>query len=255
MFGTKQISVIDIIGTISTKQQFRNSYNHYEVINQLMDAAENKSVVAVLLRVNSLGGTAGASWELYATIRSLALKKPVYVSISDVCCSGAYLAIAASSRIYSSLMANIGSIGVFMQIPNIEDLADKIGVKISTVKSSSFKDIGNPFRSMTVEERRYIQEQVDCDYASFKDIVLRHRQQITNPDYVCDGKFFTGKDAKDLGLVDVIGTFSDALNTLKNIIGAEKVSYVSQPKGISKLLSKFSGGFQVSLSIPDLFKG
>lgn len=255
LFSTKQILVIDIAGTISTRSQFRNGYNHYEVISQLTKAAEDKNIAAVLLRVNSHGGTAGASWELYSTVRSVSLKKSVYTSISDVCCSGAYLAIAASSRIYSSLMANVGSIGVFMQVPVIEDLADRIGIKMHTVKSSDFKDIGNPFRDITPEERRYIQETVDTDYIAFREIVLRHRQQITNPDYVCDGKFFTGRDAKDLGLVDVIGTFSDALSTLKKVTGTEKVSYVSQPKGISKLLSKLSGGLQVNLNIPDLFKG
>lgn len=256
----KIIGVIDIMGTITAGSKIKNHYDHYDVLTDLVDAMNDKSIQGVLLRVNSPGGTAGASWELYKTIERLSKKKPVYASISDSCCSGAYLAVSPCMQIYASLMANVGSIGVFMAIPNIQDLAEKIGIKQRTIKSGQFKDIGNPFRELTEEEVEYIQEQVDQDYMNFVNTVAKHRPQIMDKheEEVLDGRFFTASLAAEWGFVDVLDTSQQALEDLARITGTdpEETYYYGEPTGIiDKILSKLGGSFEINLSAFDTFKG
>ena len=246
----KKIVVLNIAGTIAgTSHGIREKYDHYDILKKLDEAGDNENVVGVILTVNSPGGTAGASWELYKCIKELNKEKLVYASVSDSACSGAYMAILGCTKIYCSALAAIGSIGVIMQVPNIKEFTDKHGIYMSTTKSGKFKDIGNPFKEMTEEEHEYLQNVINKDHDIFSKLVSEHRQiDPTKFAELTDGRFFNGLEAKELGFVDEIGSFWDCANTLGEQTGAEDIDYIDEPKGIvNKLLARLSTPLSVSL--------
>lgn len=246
----KKIVVLNIAGTIAgTSHGVREKYDHYDVLKELNEASEDENVVGVVLTVNSPGGTAGASWELYKCIQALNEVKPVYAAISDAACSGAYMAILGCTKIYCSALSTIGSIGVIMQVPNVKAFADKHGIYMTTTKSGKFKDIGNPFKEMTEEEREYLQDVVNKDHDIFSKLVSEHRK-IDPAKFaeLTDGRFFNGLEAKELGFVDEIGSLWDCTNALKEKTDAEDIDYVNEPKGIvNKILAKLSMPLSISL--------
>ena len=246
----KKIVVIGIKDTITgSNSGFRDKYDHYSILSKLNKVKEDENVVGVVVTVNSPGGTAGASWELYKCIMDLNEVKPVYASVSDSACSGAYMAILGCTRIYCSVMSMIGSIGVIMQVPNLKEFGEKHGIYINTAKSGKFKDIGNPFREMTEEEHRYLQDTIERDHLVFSNLVLKHRKIDTDKfTELTDGRFFVGAEALELNLVDEIGSLWDCANALKEKTGADEIEYRVQPKGIlNKILAKLSTPITVSL--------
>ena len=253
MFGKKKnITVIDLNGTIGTRKNVSRKYDHSKMTKTLSDLYSDDSVKGVIIRVNSPGGSAGASYELFDLIKKLTEKKTVYASVTDIACSGAYLAIAAVDKIFATPMSIVGSIGVLMELPNFKEVSDKIGFKLNVFKSGEMKDIGNPFRDITAEEKEYIQDILQHDYNTFADIILKYRSGV-NKDYSCDGRFFSGEDGKTLGFVDVLGTFHDALENLKRITSIkENIKYISEDTSFTqKLLSKFN--VNVSLNLDGSF--
>lgn len=254
MFGKKKnITVIDINGAISTHKNVGSKYDHSKMIKTLSDLYSDDSVKGVIIRVNSPGGSAGASYELFDLIKKLTERKTVYATVTDIACSGAYLAIAAVDKIFATPMSIVGSIGVLMELPNFKEVSDKIGFKLNVLKSGRMKDIGNPFRDMTAEEKEYIQDILRHDHNTFTDIILKYRARV-DKNYSCDGRFFSGEDGKTLGFVDALGTFHDALEQLKRIIETEDVKYISEDTSFAqKLLSKLN--INVSLNLDSSFLG
>jgi len=203
----------------------------------------------ILLRLNTPGGTAGASEEVANMLLRVRNKGiPIVATIADVCCSGGYMIACASNYIFSNEMSITGSIGVIMQIPNYQKLADKVGVNFYTIKSGEMKDIGNPVREMTENEKAYLEDSAKRSHELFKKMVRKNRWDGEQKEILEDGTdLFDGRpifadDAVKYGLVDCIGTYYDALGYLLHEIRIDEdeieiVPAIKKKSKLSKLLS------------------
>lgn len=177
------------------------------IVECLDDVKEDKSVRGVILRIDSPGGSAAASEEVYnAVMRLRKSGKKVYTSMGGTAASGGYYIAAASDRIFADASTLTGSIGVIMSGADLSELYKKIGYSPNTIKSGKFKDIGTANRPMTDEERQLLQNMIDDVYNTFLTDVSKGRNipvETLRP--IADGRIFTGKTAKAAGLVDEIG--------------------------------------------------
>lgn len=191
------------------------------LIRQLHEARDDQSVKAILLRINSPGGSAPASQEVGEEIKKIrAGGKLVVTSMGDVAASGGYWLAACSDKIYANPSTLTGSIGVYMPYTNWEELYEKIGVRQEKIKSGPHKDILSPERPMTDEERAIIQTMVDDMYNQFVTIVSEGRKM--EPERVrqlADGRIYTGNQARELGLVDELGNMYDAIDGTAQLAG------------------------------------
>ena len=191
-----------------------------EIIEQLKVAQENSNVKAILIRVNSPGGSAAASQEIYEELKKV--EKPVVVSVSDICASGAYYVACAADKIVANRSSSVGSIGVIMQITNLEGLYEKIGIKYTTIKQGKYKDVGSPDRPLTAEEKKMLEEQTKKIYQQFiSDVAESRRMDIDKVRELATGWVFIGSEAIGLGLIDEIGTYSDAIKLASELGGIE----------------------------------
>ncbi len=202
---------------------------------KLRTLGEKDEVKAIVLEINSPGGSVGAVQELHAQILRLRKekKKPVVALLGDVAASGGYYLAAACDKVIAHPGSLTGSIGVIMEIPNVEGLFAKIGVKMDPVKSGKHKDIGSPTRAMTPEERKILQDLINDAYEQFLGAVGEGRKMdIEKLRPLADGRIFTGRQAKDEGLVDMLGSSTDALRVageLGHIQGTPKLMRVGEP--------------------------
>lgn len=167
------------------------------------------------MRVNSPGGSSAASDEIYRELKKFKKTgKPVVISMGDIATSGGYYISAIADQIYANPSTITGSIGVIMQFKNLQDLYDKLGVDSITFKSGPYKDIGNPDRKLTAEEKELLQNMVDEVYQEFLTAVAEGRSMSKSKvEKLADGRIYNGRKAKKLGLVDEMGTFYDAVKT------------------------------------------
>lgn len=193
-----------------------------ELIEQIHAFADDGKIKAVVLRIDSPGGGVVPSQEIYQAIRALKKKKKVVASMGSVAASGGYLIAVAADRIVANPGSITGSISTVMHYANVEELMKKVGVRSSVVKSGKFKDIGSPTREMTAEERSMIQAIVDDIYDQFVRTIAENRtlplQRIFK---LADGRIFSGRQAKDLGLVDELGGLQDAVLLAGKLSGME----------------------------------
>ena len=193
-----------------------------ELIEQIHAFADDRKIKAVVLRIDSPGGGVVPSQEIYQAIRALKKKKKVVASMGSVAASGGYLIAVAADRIVANPGSITGSISTVMHYANVEELMKKVGVRSSVVKSGKFKDIGSPTREMTAEERSMIQAIVDDIYDQFVRTIAENRtlplQRIFK---LADGRIFSGRQAKDLGLVDELGGLQDAVLLAGKLSGME----------------------------------
>lgn len=206
-----RIAVITIDGVIAGSGDAIDGYvSPLDVRDQLERAQEDDSVKAVVLRVDSPGGTIAASQEIARYVAEC--DKPVIVSSADVNASGAYMVSSQADEIWALPGTAVGSIGVITQIPNVERLLDAVGIEFSVITAGEYKDTGSPYRRLTKEERALIQGQVDEAYDQFIDIVAEGRRMSRSKvESLATGWVWSGAEARRLGLVDKIGTYSDAL--------------------------------------------
>jgi len=185
-----------------------------QIIKQLHEARDDRSVKAVVLRVNSPGGSAAASQEVGEEIKKLrSTGKIVVTSMGDVAASGGYWLAACTDKIYANSTTMTGSIGVYVPYANWEELYKKIGIYQEKIKSGEHKDILSPERAMTSEERAIIQVMVDDIYNQFVLVVAEGRKMdIEQVRKLADGRIYTGNQAKQLGLVDELGNMYDAID-------------------------------------------
>ena len=192
------------------------------IIDQLDQAVEDPSVKAILLRIDSPGGTPAASQEIAMEVARAAEEKPVVVSVGDVAASGAYMIAAQSDEIIASPTSAIGSIGVIMQIPNYEELIDNIGVEFTVLTAGEQKDVGSPFRSITATEAAMLQAEVDVVYNEFIRMVVEGRGMSQEEvEELATGFAWSAVLAKDKGLVDSLGTYNDAVDRAAELGGIE----------------------------------
>jgi protease-4 len=189
------------------------------IMEQLQEVRQDDSIKAVLLRINSPGGSAATSQEIGDEIDKVKAKgKIVVVSMGDVAASGGYWIAAKADKIMANPATMTGSIGVIMETMNIQGLYNKIGVTPQTVKSGVYKDIGSPNRPLTDAERGILQGMVNDIFNQFVDVVAKGRKMDKEKVLkLADGQIFTGKQAQELGLVDELGNYYDAITLTKKM--------------------------------------
>lgn len=209
----------DKVGVVSVNGIIHDSM---EITEQLGDFGRDDSIVAVVLRIDSPGGGVAASQEIYDAVIELKKKKKVVASMGSVAASGGFLIACAADKIVANAGTITGSISAIMQFANFEELLKKIGLKSSVVKSGKYKDIGSPLRDMTPEERKIIQDLIDDIYNQFVDVIVRDRN-ITRKQVVAiaDGRVFTGRQAKEYGLVDYLGDMGSAAKLASQLAGRD----------------------------------
>lgn len=220
--SAKRFSLNDKVGVLPIEGLITDSFK----INQQIDEfAEDSSIVAVVVRINSPGGSVGAAQEIYDAILELKKKKKVVVSMGSIAASGGLLIACAGDKIVANPGTITGSISAIMQFANLEELMKKVGVKSSVVKSGPYKDIGSPMREMTPEEQAIVQELVDDIYNQFIDVIVRNRK-LTREQVaaIADGRVFSGRKAKDYGLVDQLGNM-DAAAKLASVLAGKDGQY------------------------------
>jgi protease IV len=207
-----------------------------DLVRELKSHRENPSVRAVVMRINSPGGVVAPTQELHdAVLRLRQAGKPVVASLGSVAASGGYYVAVACDQIYANPGTLTGSIGVIMQLANVEQLMKKVGVDYVVVKAGQFKDIGNFSRAMTPEERRVMQTLLDDVHGQFIGAVATGRK-LAREEVVrfADGRVFSGVQAKDLKMVDMLGGLEDA------VLGAAKLAGIPTPPNIIQQRRRFS---------------
>jgi protease-4 len=190
------------------------------VVDHLKQAEEDSNVKAVVLRVDSPGGSVVGSDEIYRQV--LAMTKPVVVSMGELAASGGYYVSAPATEIWANPGTLTGSIGVISQFINIGELLEEYGVEVTTIKSGEFKDIGSLFRSMSDKERASWQTIIDETYEEFVQIVAAGRElPVDEARELADGRIYTGRQALELGLVDQLGNLSAATQRAAELGGIE----------------------------------
>jgi len=215
----KGFSLNDKIGVVCVEGVIADSK---EITEQLDDFGKDDSIVAIVLRVDSPGGGVAASQEIYDAVIELKKKKKVVVSMGSVAASGGLLVACAADKIVANPGTITGSISAIMQFANVEELMKKIGVKSSVVKSGQYKDIGTPMREMTPEEKVIIQELVDDIFNQFVDVIVKERKLPREKVVaIADGRVFSGRKAKELGLVDDLGDMASAARLASKLAGKD----------------------------------
>ncbi|MCX7919986.1 MAG: signal peptide peptidase SppA [bacterium] len=229
----KKVVVIEVMGPIYQSQPYIDLLHRYK---------DSPRVRAVILRINSPGGTVGAAQEIYQEVKKLRKEgKIVVASMADLGASGAYYIACAANEIIANPGTLTGSIGVVMEMFNIEELGNKIGLQFTTIKSGKFKDSGSVFRKMTKEEQVYLQQLIDNVQQQFYQVVVDNRKeavrkvmlsqkkervgisdteklQVSTSDIeeyikqLADGRIYTGQQAKEAGLIDGLGNLETAID-------------------------------------------
>ncbi|MDZ4179508.1 MAG: signal peptide peptidase SppA [Coriobacteriia bacterium] len=222
------IALIHVDGVIAgTGSEFDGVITPEAMLDKLGQALADPSVKAILLRIDSPGGTVAASQEIAIEVARASEEKPVIASIGDVGASGAYMIASQCDEIVAAPTAAVGSIGVITQIPNVAGLLDKLGVEFTVLTAGDYKDAGSPFRSMTATETALIQTEVDIAYDEFIRIVAEGRE-LPEPDVreMATGFAWSALVAKDMGLVDTLGNFNDAIDRAADLGGIEGEPYI-----------------------------
>lgn len=240
---------INVDGIISGTKYYsifgETSVTPEEIIEQLKQAEQFPNVKAILIRINSPGGSAAASQEIYEELKRV--EKPIVVSVSDICASGAYYVSSAADKILANRSSAVGSIGVIMRIANLEELYDKLGIKYTTIKKGKYKDVGSPDRPLTHEERKLLEEQTQKIYEQFiHDVADSRGMDIKTVEELATGWVFTGSEAVENGLIDGIGTYNDAIRAAAELGGIEVEPEIirKQPPTLwDMLFSYYMGSF------------
>jgi protease-4 len=186
-----------------------------KVLAAIREAASRDDIKAVVLRINSPGGSAVAAQEIGIELDKLRERgKPVITSMGDTCASGGYWIACSTDYIMANSTTMTGSIGVIMELTNLEGLFGKLGISQEAIKSGEYKDIGSSSRQLKPEERQLLQDMVQDSYQQFIDQVAKGRQGKIDQARlmgIADGRVLTGKQAQAYGLVDGLGNYYDAV--------------------------------------------
>lgn len=236
MFGavhTAGVGVIELGGIIlkSTK-----------MVEQIREMSKDPAVKSLVVRINSPGGAVAPSQEIYQALKQFG--KPVVASLASVAASGGYYVACGANKIFSNPGSLTGSIGVIMEFADLRELYQWAKVKRFSIKSGAFKAMGSTYEEMTPDERKLLQRMVDDVLVQFKDAVKNGRRLTqAEVDAVADGRIFSGKQAKDLKLVDELGSFRDAIRVAASMGGVSGDPQLIYPeKEEPKLLHLLFGG-------------
>jgi protease-4 len=224
--GSDRLALVKIEGVLLGSEQ---------VVEELEGYTEDSSVKGIVIRIDSPGGGVVPSQEIYNAVKNARREgKKVIVSMGSVAASGGYYIAAAADKIVANPGTLTGSIGVKMEFPNVEKLLEKIGVKGMVIKAGEFKDVGSPYRDMTPEEQKLLQNVIDDVHSQFIQAVAEGRG-LPEADVrsIADGRIFTGQQALSLKLVDQMGDLADSIKLAGTMVGIKgKPTIVEKKKKI-----------------------
>lgn len=247
-------------------------YDARPLVEELHKYRDNPSVKAIVVRLDTPGGSAAASQELYEEmnkIRRGQWDKPIVASMGNVAASGGYYVACGADEIFANPGTLTGSIGVIMNLPNFQKLVRKVGIRFEVIKSGEHKDIGSSVRPISEEERLILQGVINDVYHQFVDDIYATRHNALESSYsvnelfhddnittdpvknyllnLADGRIFSGKQAFEYGLVDSMGNLEDAVQRAGKLAGIEGKPEVYQIKKKVGLLDMLQGGVKQSL--------
>jgi protease-4 len=253
--GGAKVAVVEVEGVIGADSG--RGLDTDGIVRVLGEYRDDPAVRAVVLRINSPGGVVAPTQEIFNAVRRLReAKKPVVASLGSVAASGGYYVAVAADRIYASPGTLTGSIGVVMQLANLEGLLKKVGVEYVVVKAGAYKDVGNIARAMTPEERRILQALLDDVYDQFVTAVAEGRG--LDPQVVrgfAEGRIYSGRQAQGLKMVDDLGGLEEAIEAAAKMAGLPAKPRVIYPRrrfSLRGLLSNEMGLGPVSRVLPSL---
>jgi len=217
-----KIGLIKVEGVIVSSRSF---------IEQIKRVKDNDSLKALLIRIDSPGGAVTPSQEIYSEIKKFQeeTKRKVVVSMANTAASGGYYIACPADRIMANPGTITGSIGVITILPNLKGLFEKVGYEEMVIKSGKYKDIGSSSREMTKEEKEILQNMVDDIHEQFIDAVSESREiEKEKVKEIADGRIFTGRQAREINLIDDLGTLEDAI-----MLAAELAGIPGKPKVVS----------------------
>lgn len=216
-------------------------------IDELKGYVKDKSIKAIVLRVNSPGGGVVPAQEIYDEVKKAAETKKIIVSMGSVAASGGYYISAPASMVIANPGTITGSIGVIMEIPNFKGLFDKLGVKSEVIKSGKHKDMASVFRGIGDEERKIVQGVMDDVHDQFIQAVADGRKlPVEQVRKIADGRIFSGNQAKKAGLVDDIGDLEYAISVAAKMAGIKGEPEVVTKKEKSTWLELLKGEIPAS---------
>jgi protease-4 len=217
LLGGDSVGIVEVEGAITDSKQTIEELKRYERAD---------GVKAIVLRIESPGGGVASAQEIYEEIGKLKKKKPVVASLGGVAASGGYYIASICDTIVANPGTITGSIGVIVQLGNVQDLLQKIGLQGYTIKSGEYKDMGSPLKKLTPESRDIFQDLVNNFHAQFVRAVADGRKMDPKRvERLADGRIYSGEQAKELGLVDVLGNLEDAVQ-----IAAKRAGIKGEPR-------------------------
>jgi len=216
-----KVAIVDIEGVISESR---------DIIDRLHTLRDDDAVAAIVVRIDSPGGTVGPAQEIHAELIKLQKLKPVVTSMGSVAASGGYYIAVATQKIFANPGTITGSIGVLVEAANFEELLAKVGLRSEVIKSGAYKDTLSPTRTMQADERALIQAVVDNIHAQFVTAVAEGRSLPCEKVLaIADGRILSGEQAKEAGLIDELGNLYDAIQTAAKLAGIEGEPEVLYP--------------------------
>jgi protease-4 len=224
-FGRPTVALINLEGVITASSSsapalFREGgISSVDAVDTITEAADDSSVSGIILRVNSPGGSAAGSDEIYRAIARAKAKKPVVVSMGDVAASGGYYISSAATAIVANQATLTGSIGVIFHGIDLTQLMQKFGVRDQTIAAGKFKDIGSPYRPMTADEKAKLLTMLEGVHTQFIQAVAKGRgMKEEDVAKLADGMIYNGDQAVKLRLVDAVGGLYDAKQKMKELL-------------------------------------
>ena len=219
----KKVGIIKINGPIITSES---------TVSQLEKFKNRKDISAIVLRIDSPGGLVAPTQEIYEKVKSLRGIKPVVASMGSVAASGGYYIALGSDTLIANPGTIVGSIGVIMNYPIATELLGKVGIKFETVKSGGLKDVGSYSREVTDADRKHLNDMVTNIHSQFV-LAVGENRSIKRSELIklTDGRVFTGLQSKELGLIDLLGTYEDAIalaGSMSNIKGKPRIIQINK---------------------------
>ncbi|MEW6067248.1 MAG: signal peptide peptidase SppA [Nitrospirota bacterium] len=208
---SRKVALVSIEGMITDSK---------DAIDEIKTYMNDPFIKAIVLRIDSPGGAVAPAQEIYEEVKKAGVKKNIVVSMGSVAASGGYYIASPATKIIANPGTLTGSIGVIMEIPNIEGLMNKLGIKTEVVKSGEHKDIASAFRGIGKEEREILQGVLDNVHEQFIKAVAEGRKiPYAEVKKIADGRIFTGEQALNIGLIDELGSLEDAIQSAARLSG------------------------------------
>ncbi len=244
MPGAEEVAIVNIVGEI---------YHSKSVVDLLHEYEKRPRVKAIVLRIDSPGGGVAATQEIYEEVNKIREKgeKPIIASLGSVAASGGYYVACGAEKIVANPGTLTGSIGVLINIVNMEELLKKIGIDMKTITSGELKDIGSISRELTPSQEKLLRGIIDNIHSQFLR-VIEERRGLTGEElvFVADARIFTGEQALEKRLIDELGNLSDAIEIAARAAGIEGEPRIVEEKKRFSLLQFILG--KTELRLPPL---